>query len=77
MSKQEQLAAQRRVRAKRKLRLLHAAAPAMLKELEFLADQWGEEFEDDLEINGADFVEWFAEVRPGILKVIRQARGKA
>lgn len=56
---------------------LLAAAPTMLKELEFLADAWADEIKHDKSINGADLVEWLVEVHPGLLKVIRQAKGKA
>ena len=50
-------------------------AAELLAELEFIADQWGEEFDNDLPVNGADFVQWFAEIRPRILKLITRAKG--
>jgi len=36
--------------------------PDLLSTLEFLADQWADEFDNDKPINGADFVQWFGEV---------------
>lgn len=77
---------QARERAKRKaVRLLGQAAgrhlqarlKGAIRELRFIADQWGEEFERDLPVNGAEFVAWFAEIRPGVLEAIRKAEGKA
>ena len=51
------------------------AAPELIKTLEFLADQWADEFDNDKPINGADFVQWFGEVRRlHILPAITKAR---
>jgi hypothetical protein len=52
---------------------LFAAAPEMLAELEFLATQW-KEFRTGEPINGADFVQWFAECLPRIRAIVRKAK---
>lgn len=51
------------------------AAPDLLSTLEFLADQWADEFDNDKPISGADFVQWFGECRRlHILPTIAKAR---
>ena len=50
----------------------------LLSTLEFLADQWADEFDNDKPINGADFVEWFATVRAlHIIPAIAKAKEAA
>ncbi len=49
------------------------AAPDLLSELQFLADQWAQEFDNDSPINGGDFVAWFAECLPRIRRTIAKA----
>lgn len=56
---------------------LIAAAPDLLAELEFLADKWAYEIDNDEPINGADFVQWFAECLPRIRAAIAKATGGA
>lgn len=54
---------------------LLAAAPDLLAALENLADMYRDEFENDREIAGADFLQDFADLRPALLSLIAKARG--
>ena len=45
------------------IKKIDAQKTALLSTLEFLADQWADEFDNDKPISGADFVEWFGECR--------------
>ena len=45
------------------IKKIAAQRDELLSTLQFLADQWADEFENDKDINGGDFIEWFSEVR--------------
>jgi hypothetical protein len=50
-------------------------APQLLAELKFIHDAWPEA-DDDEEINGADMVDWYCEIRAGLKKLILEATGE-
>lgn len=54
---------------------LIAAAPDLLECLK-MAEEWKEHIEDDLEISGADMVDWFCDFYNQAMPLIRKAEGR-